>query len=72
MERKALGMVSSSAVLVLTVFTIAVFIIYGYSILFYAVLAAALALALFNAWLIAGMEARRGMPGRKRAGARRR
>lgn len=56
---RTLVVLSSLAVLVLTVFTIAIFIVDGYTILFYAVLAVALAFALFNAWLIAREEGRR-------------
>lgn len=64
-ERKALGMISSLAVLILTVFTIAVFIVYGYSVLFYAILVVSLAFALFNAWLVAGLERQGGAPARR-------
>ncbi len=45
-------LITSTAVLILTISTIAVFIVYGYSILFYTVLIVALAFAFFNAWLI--------------------
>ncbi len=64
-------LITSTAVLILTVSTIAVFIVYGYTILSYAVLIAALALAFFDVWLIqrdraASATGTRGMQKRKR------
>jgi predicted membrane metal-binding protein len=53
LESHVVGVILSGLVILMTVFAIYVFIAYGGNALFYAVAAIGLALAFFNAWLMA-------------------
>lgn len=62
-------LLTSVAVLILTISTIAVFIVYGYSNISYALLAVALVLAFTNLWLL--RRERPASPPKGRTAARR-
>ena len=75
MERRSIEILSSSITIVLSIFTIAVFILYGGNLLSYLLIAIAIIFAMFNAWLISHEESeskivrpqsRKKVPDRKR------